>query len=138
LKIKQALPQTASILNPMDMSRLQGVIRSEQPNNRLYNYDGTFSITSFQESGSNRDYALDPKQLLLRGAQLRNTSWVYGIVVFTGHETKLMLNSSKKPTKISNVTRITNRNIMYLFWILVGMSLAGAIGGVLFTVSRNE
>jgi phospholipid-transporting ATPase len=49
-----------------------------------------------------------------------------------------MLNSSKKPTKISNVTRITNRNIMYLFWILVGMSLAGAIGGVLFTVSRNE
>jgi phospholipid-transporting ATPase len=27
---------------------------------------------------------------------------------------------------------------MYLFWILVGMSLAGAIGGVLFTVSRNE
>ncbi|KAL9539518.1 hypothetical protein PS6_011175, partial [Mucor atramentarius] len=136
LKIKQALPQTATILNPTDMSRLQGVIKSEQPNNRLYNYDGAISLTAY---GSNhRDIPLDPSQILLRGAQLRNTQWIYGIVVFTGHETKLMLNSSKKPSKVSNVTHITNRNIMYLFWILVGMSIAGAIGGVLFTMYKGE
>ncbi|KAI9470675.1 MAG: hypothetical protein EXX96DRAFT_597510 [Benjaminiella poitrasii] len=135
LKIKQALPQTANILNPTDMSRLQGVIRSEQPNNRLYNYDGTLSLTSY---GSNqRDLPLVPTQLLLRGAQLRNTSWIYGIAIFTGHETKLMLNSSKKLSKISNITFITNRNIMYLFWILIGMSFAGALGGVLFSMYRG-
>lgn len=33
---------------------------------------------------------LGPDQLLLRGAQLRNTQWVHGIVVYTGHDTKLM------------------------------------------------
>lgn len=33
---------------------------------------------------------LGPDQILLRGAQLRNTPWCYGLVVFTGHETKLM------------------------------------------------
>lgn len=93
LKIKQALPQTAKILDPVQMSSIQGVIKCEQPNNRLYNYDGVLSISSMDEVGKTRDYALDPSQLLLRGAQLRNTSWVYGIVVFTGHETKLMLNS---------------------------------------------
>ncbi|PHZ16300.1 phospholipid-translocating P-type ATPase [Rhizopus microsporus ATCC 52813] len=136
LKIKQALPQTAHILNPVDVSQLQGVIRSEQPNNRLYNYDGTLSISSL--GSQRRDLPLDPTQLLLRGAQLRNTSWVYGIVIFTGHETKLMLNSSRKPSKVSNVTRITNRNIMYLFWILLGMSLAGAIGGVLFSMYKGQ
>jgi hypothetical protein len=33
------------------------------------------------------------------------------------------------------VTHITNRNILYLFTILVLMSIGGAIGGMLFTVS---
>lgn len=93
LKIKQALQQTSKILDPVEMGRLQGVIKCEQPNNRLYNYDGVLSISSMDEVGKTRDFALDPSQLLLRGAQLRNTSWIYGIVVFTGHETKLMLNS---------------------------------------------
>jgi phospholipid-transporting ATPase len=134
LKIKQALSQTANALNPTDMARVHGQIKSEQPNNRLYNYDGVMTMMD-GSIGKTRDYALDPTQLLLRGAQLRNTSWIYGIVVFTGHETKLMLNSSKKPSKVSNVTRITNRNILYLFSILVIMSIACAIGGLVFTVS---
>lgn len=93
LKIKQALSQTSNILTPVDMTRLQGQIKSEQPNNRLYNYDGVFATSAMNEVGKSRDYPLDPTQLLLRGAQLRNTLWIYGIVVFTGHETKLMLNS---------------------------------------------
>lgn len=33
---------------------------------------------------------LGPDQVLLRGAQLRNTQWVVGIVVYTGHDSKLM------------------------------------------------
>ncbi|KAG0166676.1 hypothetical protein DFQ28_007019 [Apophysomyces sp. BC1034] len=137
LKIKQALPQTAGILNPIDANQLQGTIKSEQPNNRLYNYDGVLTSTSTDETGKSRDHALDPTQILLRGAQLRNTDWIYGIVVFTGHETKLMLNSSKKPSKISNVTHITNRNILYLFAILVCMSIGGAIGGLVFSIYKG-
>lgn len=33
---------------------------------------------------------LSPDQILLRGAQLRNTQWIHGVVVYTGHDTKLM------------------------------------------------
>ena len=34
---------------------------------------------------------LGADQILLRGSQLRNTAWIYGIVIYSGHETKLMM-----------------------------------------------
>lgn len=130
LKVKQALPETASYISPAQLSTLGGVVQSEQPNNRLYNYDGTLSCDGIKK------LPLDPGKLLLRGAQLRNTSWIYGLVVFTGHETKLMLNSSKKPSKLSNVSRITNRNILYLFGMLVTMSILCSCGN--YGVSKSN
>ncbi|KAG2212463.1 hypothetical protein INT46_008000 [Mucor plumbeus] len=135
LKIKQALPETASYLSPSDVSNLAGILKCEQPNNRLYNYDGTLGLNL---DGKTKDFPLDPSKLLLRGAQLRNTSWIYGIVVFTGHETKLMLNSSKKPTKASNVTRITNRNILYLFTMLVIMSILCSVGNLVTSTKAGD
>lgn len=121
------------MVSPAQLATFEGIIESEQPNNRLYNYDGT--LTTKDEDGHTRRFPLDPNMLLLRGAQLRNTSWIYGIVIFTGHETKLMLNSSKKPTKASNVTRKTNRNILYLFTMLVIMSVLCSIGNYVTSVS---
>ena len=135
LKIKQALPETAVHISPAQLSTLSGTIKSEQPNNRLYNYDGTLDTA---KEGAMKSYPLDPSMLLLRGAQLRNTSWIYGVVVFTGHETKLMLNSSKKPTKLSNVTRRTNRNILYLFGMLVTMSVLCSCGNYAMSVRSGE
>ena len=31
----------------------------------------------------------------MQGCVLRNTNWVYGVIVFAGHDTKLMMNSGK-------------------------------------------
>lgn len=136
LKIKQALPETAIYTSPHRLSSINGIVQSEQPNNRLYNYDATLSTTNQSIGGGiSKDFPLDPGMLLLRGAQLRNTSWIYGLVVFTGHETKLMLNSSKKPTKASNVTKKTNRNILYLFAMLVTMSVLCSVGNYALSVS---
>ncbi|KAG0190932.1 hypothetical protein DFQ28_001233 [Apophysomyces sp. BC1034] len=100
LKIKQALPETAKFVSPSQLACIEGVIKSEQPNNRLYNYDGTLTMTPDDSVGKPKDYPLDPNKVLLRGAQLRNTAWIYGIAVFTGHESKLMLNSSFIPISL--------------------------------------
>ncbi|KAF7729967.1 hypothetical protein EC973_003380 [Apophysomyces ossiformis] len=90
LKVRQALPETAACTVPSRLATLTGaVIQSEQPNSRLYGYNGTLAL---EEGG--KECPLDSTKILLRGAQLRNTDWIYGAVIYTGHETKLMLNSS--------------------------------------------
>lgn len=59
---------------------------------------------------------------------LRNTRWAYGIVVFTGHESKLMKNASKTPIKTTRVETMVNQHIIYLFFILVAMAVICAMG----------
>lgn len=41
-------------------------------------------------------YNIDYNQLMLRGSSLKITQWVYGIVVYTGQETKIKQNDTKK------------------------------------------
>uniref|UniRef100_A0A672ILA3 Phospholipid-transporting ATPase n=1 Tax=Salarias fasciatus TaxID=181472 RepID=A0A672ILA3_SALFA len=100
LKIRQGLQVTADIKEIDNLMRLSG--RMELP--------------------------LGPDQILLRGAQLRNTQWVHGVVVYTGHDTKLMQNSTRPPLKLSNVERITNFQILVLFGCLLAISLVCSIG----------
>ena len=92
LKIKQASPQTSNLTSPNLVTALRGSLRSELPNNSLYTYEGTLDLITYE--GFPKQVPLGPDQLLLRGAQLRNTPWAYGLVVFTGHESKLMRNAT--------------------------------------------
>lgn len=92
LKIKQASPQTSDLTSPNLVTALRGSLRSEHPNNSLYTYEGTLDLIT--STGFPKQVPLGPDQMLLRGAQLRNTPWAYGLVVFTGHETKLMRNAT--------------------------------------------
>jgi phospholipid-transporting ATPase len=87
LKIKQANPATVHLTSGQAAGSFRGHLRSENPNNSLYTYEGTLNTDG-------KTIPLDPNQLLLRGAQLRNTEWIYGLVIFTGHETKLMRNAT--------------------------------------------
>uniref|UniRef100_A0A670ZU41 Phospholipid-transporting ATPase n=1 Tax=Pseudonaja textilis TaxID=8673 RepID=A0A670ZU41_PSETE len=102
LKIRQGLPLTSDIKDIDNLVRLSGRIE--------YSHG----------------------YILLRGAQLRNTQWVHGIVVYTGHDTKLMQNSTSPPLKLSNVERITNIQILFLFCILIAMSLVCSIGAAIW------
>jgi phospholipid-translocating ATPase len=48
---------------------------------------------------------------LLRGTVLRNTAWVTGVVLFTGEDTKIVLNSGGTPSKRSKVERQMNPQV---------------------------
>ncbi|GAA95052.1 hypothetical protein E5Q_01707 [Mixia osmundae IAM 14324] len=126
LKIKQASPETAHLMSPEAIAGLDGYLRSEQPNNSLYTYEGTLAVP--RKSGAFREVPMSPQQILLRGAQLRNTAWMYGLVVFTGHETKLMRNATATPVKRTAVERMVNVQILFLFLILLLLGFGSAFG----------
>lgn len=58
--------------------------------------------------------SLSETNLLLRGCILRNTTWVYGIVIYAGHETKIMMNGNKPEIKHSSVGATMNRYILFI------------------------
>jgi phospholipid-transporting ATPase len=68
LKIKQALPETAHLISPGALGRIQATIKSEQPNNHLYTYEGTLTIDN---GGGDKEIPLSPDQLILRVCSLR-------------------------------------------------------------------
>ncbi|KAJ7350407.1 calcium transporting ATPase [Mycena albidolilacea] len=127
LKIKQASPHTASLTAPSLVNTLRGSMRCEQPNNSLYTFEGTLDLIT--SSGLPKQVPVGPDQVLLRGAQIRNTPWVYGLAVYTGHETKLMRNATSAPIKRTNVERQVNIQIVFLFLLLLALSVGSAIGG---------
>ena len=128
LKIKQAIPETANLVSPRELSHLSGRVRSEQPNSSLYTYEATMTMLA---GGGEKELPLAPDQLLLRGATLRNTPWIHGIVVFTGHETKLMRNATATPIKRTQVERMVNIQILMLVAILIALSIVSSVGDLI-------
>ncbi|KAH6888663.1 hypothetical protein B0T10DRAFT_58915 [Thelonectria olida] len=125
LKIKQAVPETSTMVSTAELSRLGGRIKSEQPNSSLYTYEATLTM---QAGGGEKELSLSPEQLLLRGATLRNTPWIHGVVVFTGHETKLMRNATAAPIKRTKVEKQLNWLVLVLIGMLMILSVVSTVG----------
>ncbi|XP_072567472.1 phospholipid-transporting ATPase IB isoform X3 [Paramormyrops kingsleyae] len=132
LKIRQGLSLTASAQSLDELMGLSGRLECEGPNRHLYDFTGTLFLDN------HNPVPLGPDQVLLRGAQLRNTQWVVGIVVYTGHDSKLMQNSTKAPLKRSNVERVTNVQILVLFCILLVMALVSSVGAAIWNKQHTD
>ncbi|KAI1322811.1 phospholipid-translocating P-type ATPase [Xylariaceae sp. FL0255] len=135
LKIKQAIPETSTLVSPAELSRLGGRVRSEQPNNSLYTYEATLTM---QAGGGEKELSLNPEQLLLRGATLRNTPWIHGVVVNTGHETKLMRNATATPIKRTKVEKQLNKLVLALICLLLILSIICTVGDLVYRSVAND
>lgn len=74
-----------------------------------------------------RQESCNVNNLLLRGCTLRNTKWAMGVVVYTGDDTKIMLNSGITPTKKSRISRELNWAVIINFMFLFALCLVSAI-----------
>jgi len=121
LKVKRSLEVTLPLDDDKAFKDFTATIRCEDPNPNLYTFVGNFEY-------ERQVYALDPNQILLRDSKLRNTTYVYGVAIFTGHDTKVMQNSTKSPSKRSTIEKKMDKIIYFLFTLLVLISLISSIG----------
>ena len=81
---------------------------------------------------------LEEKNLLLRGSILRNTEFVYGVVVYCGHDTKIMMNSVKAKPKRSKLEEQLNVYIVMIFLCLVFFCSLGSFLNILWVNNFAE
>nr|BAJ86425.1 predicted protein [Hordeum vulgare subsp. vulgare] len=122
LKLKQSLEVTSRLQDDDSFAGFGAVIRCEDPNANLYSFVGNIEIEEQQQQ-----YPLSPQQLLLRDSKLRNTEYVYGVVVFTGHDTKVMQNATSAPSKRSKIEKKMDEAIYVLMSMLVLISVIGSV-----------
>lgn len=137
LKVKQALKYGAHITRAGDMMSREFTVESEGPHPNLYLYQGNL-INHRSEKGTEEEpiaaeEAVTINNLLLRGCSLRNTQWVIGVVIFTGADTKIMLNAGITPTKQLRISRELNYYIIMNFILLFVVCLvSGLVNGVYY------
>ncbi|XP_071692834.1 probable phospholipid-transporting ATPase 8 [Rutidosis leptorrhynchoides] len=128
LKLKHAFDVTASLHDDNSFDQFKAVVKCEDPNEDLYSFIGNLSY-------NNEPHPLSIKQLLLRDSKLRNTEYVYGVVIFTGHDTKVMKNATDPPSKRSKIERRMDKIIYILFSTLISISF---IGSIFFGIRTNR
>eukprot|EP00043_Microstomoeca_roanoka_P004522 m.50266 g.50266 ORF g.50266 m.50266 type:complete len:1089 (-) comp12533_c0_seq3:442-3708(-) len=136
LKIRQGHPRTAQLISRERVRTLEARVECEPPNERLYKFVGNLIIT--RPDRTEDVVPLGPDQFLQRGAQLKNTPWIYGVVVYTGHESKLLKNSKPAPIKRSNVDNVYNRQIIYLFFTLIGLAMVSTIAYAIWIHQHDD
>ena len=61
------------------------------------------------------------------GSSLRNTEWVIGIAIYTGHDSKVMMNASAAPSKRSTIERGMDTIVLSMLGLLFAMGTATAV-----------
>lgn len=126
LKPRRALRATSLISSEEDILKSSFYLDSEPPHQNLYLYNAVLRYKCV-DTGEDKQEGVTINELLLRGCALRNTNWIVGLVVFTGSDTKIMLNGGETPSKRSKIEKETNFNVIVNFILLTIMCLIAAI-----------
>ncbi|KAJ1665757.1 phospholipid transporting ATPase [Coemansia sp. RSA 1646] len=150
IKTKHALHKTTDLCSPAQLAAFKCTIDAEPPNTLLYSFKGSLRIlpdssmplqaNTFDEYDE-LSAAVDPlsvDNMLLRGSVVRNTKWAVGVIVFTGNESKIMMNSGETPSKRSRIERMMNYQVITQFCLLFILCLLTAIlGGIYYGESES-
>jgi len=106
LKSRHAVAALTHIRSAADCATSHNSFRIEcdRPDTDMYKLNATVRV--------DKDvFPVNMQTVLLRGTVLRNTGWVIGIVLYTGEDTRIVMNAGGTPSKRSKVERQMNLQV---------------------------
>jgi len=111
LKIKNVHKEINGRFNsPDNLLHIDGQLLCEKPNGALYKFEGAAKF-NFQKA----KIPVYPENVILRGSSLKNTEHIFGMSVFTGPDSKVMMNSSQAKYKFSKLEMLVNKSMLIVF-----------------------
>jgi len=124
LKTKNSLRQTRPYTDVNQLARIKASVKCDPPNSNLHWFEGQFIAKQHDKC---LIFSISTEELLLRGTSLMNTEFIWGLVIYTGKETKIYLNLNEPPHKRTRVEQTTNEQMYKIFIFLFFLCFAFAI-----------
>ena len=122
-KLKYGNPKTFT--NILNATNDNCYIEVDNPSKDIYEIEGTIFFKG-------KKTYFDSKNVLLRGSRLKNVDYIYGVAIYTGKETKLMLNINHASLKVSDIDRILNYIVLFLIGLCVVTIIIATIIGIAY------
>ncbi|GLD71633.1 probable phospholipid-transporting ATPase IH isoform X1, partial [Lates japonicus] len=123
-KTYYAVQDTKAYYTEQEVDSIHATIECEQPQPDLYKFVGRINIYMDNEAVAR---PLGSENLLLRGATLKNTEYIYAVAIYTGMETKMALNYQSKSQKRSAVEKSMNAYLVVYLCILISKALINTV-----------
>lgn len=126
LKPILCLQKTFNLLKNVEeegILRLRGKIRCIPPTAEISTFNAEIYLNSDKVG-----LKVDKKNFLYKGTTLKDTDWAIGIVVYTGKETKIILNINKANGKSSHLEMLINNLMILIFAIQFCLCVFCAVG----------
>ena len=115
LKLREAPAAIKLLIKPTDAaeatpSMFGGFLEYESPSRNIHVFIGALHLSTGADP-----IPLDTANLLLRSSVFASTDWCYCVVVYTGQDTKVQLNTISSVSKSSRLESSANLAVMLIF-----------------------
>ena len=110
LKVRRS-PNLVREMSLGSLTSTQLEVKCEPPHVEMYAFSGEIF-----NSTNHTSETLSLCNIIWRGCTIRNTEWVAGLVVYSGVDTKVMLNTKSgiKPSKVTGIVKKMNRIVLWI------------------------
>jgi len=133
LKLRSAVEATCTFVTEKDLGSIKGNLQYEVANKNLYTFSGKLVLESARDP-----IPIDVDNILLRGAVLRNTKEIFGLVIYTGRESKQMMNMSPTEMKRSNVEKTVNSTLFLILFLQLALCAICTILMAVWVAESND